>query len=67
MTKSREIRLKSRPTGMPEAANFELASVEVPPPGAAALMVAVKITGWPKTVELVEELRATELSALFTV
>ena len=34
MTKSREIRLKSRPTGMPVADNFELATVELPPPTA---------------------------------
>jgi len=39
MTISREIRLKSRPTGMPEAANFELASVDVPSPGAGQVQV----------------------------
>ena len=39
MTTSREIRLKSRPTGMPDASNFELARVEVPPPGAGQVQV----------------------------
>jgi NADPH-dependent curcumin reductase CurA len=39
MTTSREIRLKSRPTGMPEAANFELASVELPQPAAGQVQV----------------------------
>ncbi len=33
MTVSREIRLKSRPTGLPTADNFELARVELPDPG----------------------------------
>jgi len=39
MTKSREIRLKSRPTGMPVADNFELATVELPPPTAGHVQV----------------------------
>lgn len=39
MTMSREIRLKSRPTGMPVAANFELASIELPPPTAGQIQV----------------------------
>ncbi len=38
-TKSREIRLKSRPVGLPEAANFELASVELPEPGDGQVLV----------------------------
>ena len=33
MTVSREIRLKSRPSGVPTADNFELARVELPDPG----------------------------------
>ncbi|MDR3511072.1 MAG: NADP-dependent oxidoreductase [Caulobacteraceae bacterium] len=36
---SREIRLKSRPVGMPNAGNFELASVELPPPGPGEVQV----------------------------
>ena len=32
MVTSREIRLKSRPAGMPSAENFELATVSVPDP-----------------------------------
>ena len=36
---SREIRLKSRPVGLPTADNFELASVEVPAPGAGEVQV----------------------------
>ena len=39
MTTSREIRLKSRPTGMPDASNFELAQVEVPAPAAGQVQV----------------------------
>jgi NADPH-dependent curcumin reductase CurA len=39
MTVSREIRLKSRPTGMPVADNFELASVELPKPVAGQVQV----------------------------
>ncbi len=39
MTTSREIRLKSRPVGMPTAANFELASVELAAPGAGEVQV----------------------------
>ena len=34
-TKSREVRLKSRPVGLPEAANFEVATVDVADPGEA--------------------------------
>lgn len=36
---SREIRLKSRPEGMPTAANFEVAAVDVPAPGAGEVQV----------------------------
>ena len=39
MTMSREIRLKSRPTGMPTADNFELATVSLPAPGEGQLLV----------------------------
>jgi NADPH-dependent curcumin reductase CurA len=38
-TTSREIRLKSRPVGTPEAANFELATVQLPEPGAGEVLV----------------------------
>ncbi|MDP9122227.1 MAG: NADP-dependent oxidoreductase [Acidobacteriota bacterium] len=38
-TTSREIRLASRPQGWPTAANFELARVEVPPPGEGQVLV----------------------------
>lgn len=38
-TSSREIRLKSRPVGLPEASNFELATVDVPDPGAGEVLV----------------------------
>jgi len=38
-TKSREIRLKSRPVGLPEASNFEVASVDLPDPGAGEVLV----------------------------
>jgi NADPH-dependent curcumin reductase CurA len=38
-TTSREIRLKSRPTGLPEAANFELATVELLDPGPGEVLV----------------------------
>ena len=38
-TTSREVRLKSRPHGMPTAANFEIASVEVAAPGAGEVQV----------------------------
>ena len=41
--------------------------VGVPLPGATTLTLAVKITGWPNTVELVEELSATLLAFLLTV
>ncbi len=37
--KSREIRLKSRPEGLPSAANFELATVDVPDPGPGEVLV----------------------------
>ncbi|HWA04503.1 MAG TPA: NADP-dependent oxidoreductase [Rhizomicrobium sp.] len=37
--KSREIRLKSRPAGMPSAANFELAEVDIPDPGPGQVLV----------------------------
>src|SRR3954464_14549455 len=39
MTASREIRLKSRPVGMPAAANFELATVNLPAPGPGEVQV----------------------------
>ncbi|AYV49034.1 NADP-dependent oxidoreductase [Caulobacter flavus] len=39
MTTSREIRLKSRPVGVPTTENFELASVELPPPGDGEIQV----------------------------
>jgi NADPH-dependent curcumin reductase CurA len=38
-TKSREVRLKSRPVGMPEASNFEVATVDVPDPGDGEVLV----------------------------
>ena len=39
MTTSREIRLKSRPTGMPTADNFELATVSLPAPSEGQVLV----------------------------
>jgi len=36
---SREIRLKSRPTGLPSTANFELATVTLPKPGDGEMVV----------------------------
>ncbi len=39
MTTVREIRLKSRPSGLPTADNFELASVDLPEPGAGEVQV----------------------------
>lgn len=39
MTTSKEIRLKSRPVGLPTADNFELATVELPPPGPGEVQV----------------------------
>lgn len=39
MTTSREIRLKSRPVGLPTAQTFELATVEVPAPGPGQVQV----------------------------
>lgn len=39
MTTVREIRLKSRPNGMPTADNFELATVELPAPAAGEVQV----------------------------
>ncbi len=39
MTTSREIRLKSRPTGMPTADTFELATVDVPAPKEGEVLV----------------------------
>lgn len=38
-TKAHEIRLKRRPTGLPAAENFELASVELKAPGAGEVLV----------------------------
>jgi NADPH-dependent curcumin reductase CurA len=40
MTVSREVRLKSRPTGLPTPANFELADVTLPPLAAGEVQVA---------------------------
>src|ERR1700743_993555 len=37
--KGAEIRLKSRPAGMPEPANFELGTVDVPDPGPGQVLV----------------------------
>ena len=39
MTTYREVRLKSRPNGLPTAENFELASVDLPAPGAGEVQV----------------------------
>jgi len=39
MTTSREIRLKSRPVGLPTADNFELVSVDLPAPGPGEVQV----------------------------
>src|ERR1700735_4371115 len=39
MVTSREIRLKSRPVGMPSAENFELATVTVPDPAQGEIQV----------------------------
>jgi hypothetical protein len=39
MTTSREVRLKSRPVGVPTAANFEVASVSLPAPGPGEVQV----------------------------
>jgi NADPH-dependent curcumin reductase CurA len=39
MTTVREIRLKSRPSGLPGRDNFEFATVELPPPGAGQVQV----------------------------
>lgn len=39
MTRSREVRLKSRPTGAPTADNFELVSVDLPDPGPGQVQV----------------------------
>ena len=38
-TTSREIRLKSRPVGLPQAENFELATAELPEPGEGQVLV----------------------------
>ena len=38
-TKSREIRLKSRPVGTPKAENFELATIDLPDPGPGEALV----------------------------
>jgi NADPH-dependent curcumin reductase CurA len=37
--KSREVRLKSRPVGMPKAGDFEVASVDLPPPADGQVLV----------------------------
>ena len=39
MTTYREIRLKSRPVGVPKDENFEIASVDLPAPGAGEVQV----------------------------
>ena len=39
MTTSREVRLKSRPVGLPTAANFEVASTNLPDPGPGQVQV----------------------------
>ena len=39
MTTVREIRLKSRPSGLPNAGNFEMASVDLPDPAAGEVQV----------------------------
>ena len=39
MTTSREIRLKSRPVGLPTAANFDLVTVDLPAPGPGEVQV----------------------------
>jgi len=39
MTTSREVRLKTRPEGMPQPGNFEVASVDLPDPGAGEVQV----------------------------
>ncbi len=39
MTRSREIRLKSRPSGLPTPTNFELATVDLPDPAAGEVQV----------------------------
>jgi len=38
-TRSREVRLKSRPVGMPAAENFEVAAVDLPDPGDGQVLV----------------------------
>lgn len=38
-TRSREVRLKSRPVGMPMAENFEVAAVDLPDPGPGEILV----------------------------
>jgi NADPH-dependent curcumin reductase CurA len=39
MTTVREVRLKSRPVGLPTADNFEFATVDLPDPGAGEIQV----------------------------
>jgi len=39
MTKSREVRLKARPVGMPQATDFEIGTVELPAPGPGEVQV----------------------------
>ncbi len=39
MAQSREVRLKSRPEGVPKASDFEIATVEAPPPGPGEVQV----------------------------
>jgi NADPH-dependent curcumin reductase CurA len=39
LTRSREVRLANRPEGLPEASNFEIATVDLPAPGAGEVQV----------------------------
>lgn len=39
LTRSREVRLAGRPVGLPEASNFEIATVDLPAPGEGEVQV----------------------------
>src|ERR1700735_790387 len=39
LTRSREVRLVSRPEGLPQASDFAIAAVELPPPGEGEVQV----------------------------
>ncbi len=39
LTRSREVRLAGRPVGLPEASNFEIATVDLPAPGAGEVQI----------------------------